>query len=196
MGESRKAAPKVSDIYRVRTDLAGGSGASQLSTMFFSSAAGETAAAAATAVSKFWLDLAPAISNLYTMTVEHDVFTIDQVTGQPTGIESTSPAARAGTDAGSALPWATQGLISWTTGTFVGGRQVRGRTFIPGPTENANNIGVPTGSYPGYLSTAITNLLTTTGVTLVIYSRKNHSAWPVLSGTGWSKWAELRSRRD
>jgi len=186
----------MSDIYRVRTALAGGSGSAQVSTMFFSSAGGETAQDAATAVSKLWLDLSNEIYIGYTMAPETDVFTIDPVTGEPTGIVSVTATARTGGDSTDPLPWMTQGLIRWTTGTFIAGRQVRGRTFIPGATEAWNTGGVPNTTYKTQLTTALTTFLTTVGVTPVIYSRHNHSAWPVINGSVWTKWAELRTRRD
>lgn len=186
----------MSDLYRVRTQLAGGSGASQVSTMFFSSAGSETAQDAATAVRTFWSGLADYISSAYTASVESDVFLIDQVTGEPTGIESVTVTPVACTQSSDALPWATQGLVRWTTGTFINGRQVRGRTFIPGPCESTNTAGVPTALYLSTVQSVAATFLSTTGVTPVIYSRKNHSGWPVLGRSTWNKWAELRSRRD
>jgi len=184
------------DIYRVRTALAGGSGAAQVSTMFFSSAASETAQDAATAVHDFWDDIKDVLYSGYTATVESDVYLIDQATGEPTGTVGVTVAAITCTGASDPLPWATQGLVRWTTGTFIGGRQVRGRTFLPGTLESCNTLGVPNSVYTGVVNPALATFLGTTGVTPVIYSRKNHSAWPIINANLWTKWAELRSRRD
>lgn len=184
------------DLYRVRTNLVGGSGSDQVSTMFFSSAASETAQDAATAVRTFWYDMRGKVTSAYTATVEPEVFLIDQATGEPTGIESTTTTPVSFTDGTDKLPWVVQGLVQWTTGTFIGGRQVRGRTYIPGVTGAGNTNGIPNSDYLTALNTAAATLLGTTGVTLVVYSRKNHSAWPVVSRNAWQKWAELRSRRD
>lgn len=184
------------DLYRVRTDFAGGSGAAQVSTMFFSKAGGETAQDAASAVRALWQALHDVIYTGYTIKVEDQVFLIDQVSGEPTGIESVSTTAVTTTGASDPLPWATQGLMRWTTGTFIGGRQVRGRTFIPGTLESCNTLGVPNATYSSIVVPAIATFLGTTGVTPVIWSRKNHSGWPIINGDLWSKWAELRSRRD
>jgi hypothetical protein len=132
----------------------------------------------------------------YVLNVDPEVFLIDQATGEPTGIESTSTAQVLGAQTADPLPWATQGLVRWTTGTFIGGRQVRGHTFIPGTTETDNTLGVPNSTYLTALDAAAATLIGTSGVTPVVYSRKNHSGWPIISRSTWTKWAELRSRRD
>lgn len=194
-GEKAGEAPMV-DLYRVRTNLVGGTGAAQVSTMFFSSAAGETAQDAATAVRTFWFTIKDRISNHYVMTVEPEVFLIDQSTGEPSGIAATTTTSVTGIQESTPLPWMTQGLIRWQTGVFVGGRQIRGRTFIPGTTTTDNLLGVPTSTYTSELNTAAAALLGTTGVTLLTYSRKNHTSFAVVSRNTWDKWAELRSRRD
>jgi hypothetical protein len=136
------------------------------------------------------------ISSSYTATVESEVFLIDQATGEPTGMESVTTTPVVCTQSSDPLPWQTQGLIRWTTGTFIGGRQVRGRTFIPGPCETCNTSGVPNSSYVPTLQSVAATFLGTSGVTPVIYSRVNHSAWPILGRSTWSKWAFLGSRRD
>lgn len=182
--------------FRVRTAIAGGSGGPQLSTMFFSNAGALTAQNAASAVRAFWNDCKGEISSAYVMTVEPEVYVLDTATGQPLSVVSTTTTAVAGTDGGDPLPWATQALIEWPTGIFLGGRQVRGRTFIPGPTESKNTNGVPNGVIIANLNTAASNLVNDVLSDFQIYSRKNGVIEQALAGSTWSKWAILTSRRQ
>lgn len=183
-------------IFRVRTNLVGGSGSSQVSTLYFSTTLGATAQDAADAVTQFWTDIKGKINTGYTMKVETEVYTIDLATGEPTSVEGVTSSLVTGTEATNPLPWATQGLIRWTTGTFLNGRQLLGHTYIPGPSEANNDTGTPRSDYQSTLTTAAGTLLGTAGVTLVAYSRRNHTAFPVIAGTTWDKWAVLRTRRD
>jgi hypothetical protein len=186
----------MATLYRVRTAIAGGSGASQLSTMYFGDVSPNTAQNAANAVHKFWDDLKGAISNAYTFQVEEDVYKIDEGTGQPVASYATSTSLVTGTPSGDPLPWATQGLCRWSTGVFIAGRQIAGRTFIPGMLESTNVAGVPDSVIKGAINTAASNLISDTLSEFRIYSRKNGVSEIVSGGAAWSKWAILTSRRD
>lgn len=170
----------MSNIWQVRTAITGGSGAAQVSTMFFDQAAGLTAQGAADAVHAFWDTLKTKIVNSYTFDVEPVVEDIDTATGSPTGLTAVTVASVSGTLVGDPNPWATQGLVSWRTGVFLAGREA----------------GVPQASYVAALNSAAATLATDPNSSLCIYSRKKRAIGVVSTGQAWTKWAILRSRRD
>ena len=78
----------------------------------------------------------------------------------------------------------------------MGGRQIRGHTFIPAPTEASNTTGSPIAAYVTRLQTAITNLVLATTPALEVYSVTHRQDELVISGVASPQWAVLRSRRD
>jgi hypothetical protein len=93
----------------------------------------------------------------------------------------------------------------------VGGRRLRGRTFVPAPVEGASiTNGIPSAAYRTALQNAADNMIGDPDVDLVIWSRPRaadpEAVPPVAaragshaivgSATTWAKWAVLRSRRD
>jgi len=183
-------------VFRVKTAISGGSGSAQLGTMFFEDDGVLTAQHAADAVHDFWDDLSAAISNTYTFAVEGAVDTIDLATGKATGTTAVSVASVPGGGSSPPLPWATQGLIEWRTGFYAGGREVRGRTFLPGMMEYYQTNGVPNAAGLAIFQTAADNLVGVITAQLQVYSRKHTLASGVTGATVWTKWAVLRSRRD
>lgn len=182
-------------MYRVRTGITGGPGGPFLSTMFFDVIGGLTAANANAAAGAFWTAIKAVSSSALTFTTESEVATVDIATGQVTGLLPVTPISVVGVDPADPLPFATQALIRWHTGVFTAGREIRGRTFVPGATEQYNVSGVPRADYKAALDAAATTLIGAVGAELMTYSRKNHDAAPVISGSTWSEWAVLRSRR-
>lgn len=183
-------------MYRVRTLLIGGNGGQQVTTMYFNPIGGLTAADAAAAVGVFWSNCKAVISNGYTMTVDSEVASIDIATGEVTGVESVTGASHTGTVSGDLLPGATQGLLRWRTGIFIGGKEVRGRTFIPGPTEAHNSAGRPDANYRGTVVGSANAMMALNNADFLIYSRKHHEAIAPPAWSCWTEWAELRSRRS
>lgn len=186
----------MSSMYRVKTQLVGGVGGDQLTTMYFDDSGTLTAQHAADAVRLFWNQVQPRISSQYTAFILPEVDTIDQSTGHPIGSTGTTTAPVVMGDAGDPLPWATQGLIEWSTGFYLGGRQVRGKTFIPGPTETWSTNGAPIAGYQSACAAAVTALIGDVLSDFGVYSRKNRQFISATSGSAWTKWAVLRSRRD
>lgn len=186
----------MSNIWRVRTIINGGSGASQLATHYFDQAAGGTAQAAANAVRSFWDSLKNNLHSSYTFQVDQAVEDIDVATGQPTGLTAVTAAVVTGADSSDPLPWATQGLAEWRTGVYLGGREIRGRTFIPGNVEENNVLGVPKAIFVAQITTSATTLASDPLSSLCVYSTKKRAIGVVTAGQGWDKWAVLRSRRD
>jgi len=182
--------------FRVRTTIAGGPGGTGLSTMYFETGGGLLAEDAADAVVGFWNDCKTAIVNDLTMSTETSVYVIDGPTGQPTGVETVTGGSISGTSSSDPAAWAQQGLIEWRTGNFIDGREIRGRTFIPGPSYDLGGNGVPTSLYKSKLQTAIDNFLGNGLIHFQVYSRTHHLAAEVVAASIWPKWAVLRSRRD
>jgi hypothetical protein len=87
------------------------------------------------------------------------------------------------------------GVVRQHTGLFIAGRELTGKIWIPGPTEDDNGVGIPTATYLSDIDTAYNaNLIA--GVTdLVVWSRKHFQFFTVTSGSVWSQWGSLRSRR-
>lgn len=183
------------NLYRVRTAITGGPGGNEVSTFFFDASSG-TAQDAADATRAFWNDVKGIILSSYLMTVEPLVYTIDSTSGQATGVTGTTTTPLAGQNFSQPLPPATQGLAAWHTGVFTGGREIQGKTFVPGPCEDGNDTGVPNGTYKTTLQTGATNLASAGPITFGIYSRKHHLFAQATSGSAWNQWAVLRSRRS
>lgn len=183
-------------MYRVQTTFSGtpvnGGGVQHF---YFSEPAG-TAAQAHSAVVTFWQGIANNMSNTLSFTVEGEVELVDEADGHVTGITSVSAVSGTGNLAGDILPPATQGLIRWRTGAFVDGREIRGRTFLPAMLEANSTLGVPlsaiTTSFTSYGSGLIANATSE----LLVYSRTLHASATVVTASTWTKWAQLRSRRD
>jgi len=182
-------------MYRVRTVFTGMQGAPWLNTLFFDDQAG-TAAQAVTAVGTFWSSVDGLIDSEVDWTTLADVETVASATGQVTGVTQTTPATGSGALAAEALPIATQGLVRWRTGIFAGGREIKGRTFIPGLTETANDNGKPTSAVVTAVNAAAAALISDANSALVIYTRANSAEATVISGSCWTEFAVLRSRRD
>jgi hypothetical protein len=169
--------------------------------MFFGELGG-TAQQAADAVRAFWASLASTLGNGVSAQVESDVAHIDENDGSLTGASATTTTAVAFTSSGEPLPFATQGLIRWTTGVVVNGRFLKGKTFVPAFTETNSTGGAPTAATLSSMSTAAQNLMADANSTLVVWHREtapgagDGEAVFVTGHTEWAKWAVLRSRRD
>lgn len=110
-----------------------------------------------------------------------------------------------GTSAGAQLPPSNQWLIRWRTGTYVTSEvagkpprthELRGRTFIPGPTVTTTSGGAPIAGDAAVLTTAAQALADDTSAQLMVWSPTHTLGVSVKTGTCWSKYAILRSRRD
>lgn len=184
-------------MIRVRTLWSGVAGAPLYTNHHFLGLLDASTAAAAVAnVEDFWNALEPSISSAFTYVIEGDVYEIAEASGEPTGVEVVTSVTGGGTNAGDGLPHANQGLISWSTGVFIAGRQLVGRTNVPGPTESSSNaLGVPLGPYVDALNAAAVAMLAS-APSLAVYSRTAGVAHAVIGGTGRDYFAILRSRRD
>ena len=184
-------------MIRVRSVLTGVAGAPYYTNHYFDAGGlGGQEQDAVDAVGDFWNAFDTSLDNALQINTDPEVPTINAVTGAITSSVATTPFFNQFASTGEALPPATQLLIRWTTPTFVSGRRLRGRTFIPGCTEDSNtSTGTPAAGFSTPVNAAVA-ALTGGAVALCIWSRTHGVAIPVSSGTYWSQWAILRSRRD
>lgn len=185
----------MAEMYRVNTVATGLSGGQLLSTHFFD-ASGGTAAQAKNAVNNFWIALRPVIASTVQMTVQGEVFQVEATTGDVVGVTTNASNTNSGTASGSPLPPANQGLLRNFTGAYVGGRQIRGRTYIWGTTDTAKIDGGTTAAYRTATQDAGNALIADATSIWVVWSRKNGVFAPVNGVSTWAEFGVQRSRRD
>lgn len=185
-------------MLRVTTRFAGPEGAPWFSTFHFAGTALPDAAEAVVSTELFWIELRTLIANNVQMTVGFDgVQDVDPSTGQTIAVHYPEERIVAGGGLGSALPQATQGLIRWRTGVFVAGREIRGRSFIPGLTSAAQAAtGNPGQSLIDAVEAAVPQVIASVDNGLGVYSRTRGQFESATAGTLWGEFAVLRSRRD
>jgi hypothetical protein len=205
MGQPERS--EVIMVHRVRTEMSSPQGGPYVSTMFFDSAA-LTAQDAADAVGAFWQAVDNLMSTGVAWAVNPEVSLLNAANGALIGVNGVTALAGVGVDASPPLPQANQMLIRWLTGTVVGGRVLRGRTFIPGMTEAAVTGGNVDGAWLEAADTAAEALVAVADAQLVIWHRptftdadppvnNNDGTTAVVTSTNtWAEFAILRSRRD
>jgi hypothetical protein len=167
-------------------------------TNHFFDGAGETAVGLQKdRVAAFWTALRSIMSNNCVITIEPEAVELSPTDGTLTGTVSSPAVVITGSGTGDRLPVATQGLIQWNTGVFIGGRRIVGKTYVPGIVEAANEFGVnPTASAQTTMNNAAIALLEPLDAPFGVWSRKNGVFVEATSGTVKPIWAVLRSRRN
>lgn len=187
------------DIARVRTVFTGVIGTPWYSNLFFAGPS-FTASTLTGLVSSFWTDLGSAMTNQVDWEVQTDIAIISDATGAITSVIAGAGASGSGATAGDPLPFMTQGLVNWRTGSFVAGREVRGKCYVPAPVETFNESdGTPVATYLDDLAAAANDLRTdanTAGNNLVVFSPTHNVSRAVSAISVKSAWAVMRSRRD
>ena len=181
-------------MLRTTTVMTGIAGSPYYSSFHFEGTLQAEADAAAAATRTFWDGVSSSISSLVTINVQDEVEVVDVASGQTTQVYQSPTTPVSGVPNTEIMPTYSQGLVRWLTGIYVGGRQLRGRTFIPGVVEAVSSGGVPAASYIADTLAAANALLGTSD--FGIYS-PTHGQF-VLGATAsvWDQWAVLRSRRD
>lgn len=185
-------------MLRVKTVLNGVQGSPWLSTMFFTGAVEDQAAAnaAVTAVGAFWTSVKAFQNNQVSFATQPQV-DVMLPAGEHTGAYATTPVTGTGAASQTILPPALNALCQWRTGTYVNSREVRGRTFIPGLTINQlGTNGSLTTSFIASMQTIVNALISASGPDFAVWDRTHAGIVPVTTGTPWASWAVLRSRRD
>jgi hypothetical protein len=184
-------------MLRLTTLMTGLAGAPYYSTQYFDGSTSGEAGAAEDALHNFWGSLVGFIASGLTMQILPEADVVDPATGLVTDtfpIVST-PIVSTGN---APLPKATQGLLRLRTGTFIAGRRIQGRIFIPAMANDSQLGGIPSTAFLAALNGAGATLLTDAAPAggLVVYSRKNLERGEVTSTSAWTQFAVLRSRRD
>lgn len=205
-------------MQRVTTTIAGntvvGGGVNE---MYFSSAGAALPADAIDCVHDFYDALKAIMHSSTVFTISGIVEEVDEITGDVTGVTSQTGSSVTGTSGTDPASGQLQGLIQWRTGGYHDGREVRGRTFLPGMLSGRSAAGVPDATALTAM-TAAAAAVTGHTATHVIWRRprlhRDQLGVPgqpgyraelaardglfeaTITGTPWTKWAVLRSRRD
>jgi hypothetical protein len=182
-------------MLRVDTQITGTVGGPFFSTNYFNGNTQGVADDASAAVRTFWNAIQANMLGPATITVQDVVTQVNITTGDPEAIFSVTNTAITLGGSGTYLPWGIQAVCNWRTGVFVGGREIRGKTYIPLLTEGNNTNGYPDSSLLGTVNTAMAALIADAGNELVVWSKKNGIAQPVVSGAMSQNWGLLHSRK-
>lgn len=184
------------NMYRCRVIHTGVPGGPYYYTGYFDATLGGTASDASGAWWTFASNTAGSLPTASVISKDTTVQTVDSVTGDIVAETSVGPASVTGTNTGELLPPMTQFLVSWRTGAYENGRQVRGRTNIGAMFETYNDgQGVPNTTVTSTYASKASMLLAFNTAPFVIYSKKNGTFYKATSATMPTKWAVLRSRR-
>lgn len=181
-------------VWRVRTEFVGVQGSPWLSTLTFGTV--NSAQQSVNAMGVFW----QAVDNLMhpdvTWRTLPDVDEIG-VGGELIGVESTTPVTGAGTASGDRLPAVVQALVTWRTGAIIGGRELKGRTFIPGIVEAQNTAdGTLVSGAITVLQNAADALIADVNSALSVWSPTHGEVRLATVAAVRDQWFVLRSRRD
>lgn len=184
-------------VARVRTVFTGVAGAPAYSNLYFDDD-GTAAGVYQTAAFTMWSTVKDLIDPRVTLTMVNPIPIIETTTGQVVSVVTGDGGTVLCTSSGDPLPPATSGLVQFHTGEFQGGRETRGRCFVPFPTEGQNTAGLPTAGYKSELVAAFETMNGSSGANGAhcVYSRANHDFKLVTDYAVWDQWASLRSRRD
>ena len=200
----------MGDIWHIRTTLTGIRGLPGVSSMFWQVTNDEVGPDverspedAKNRVADFWNEALAAhgltgLANDLTATTSGNLIRMDSATGEVIGVDDGGDdVVHGGNATAPLLPMSNQLLVQWRTGHFVGSRELHGRNFIPGATQDSMTDGRVSASQIGHLQTAI-DAIVDTG--LIVWSRpkpgRAGSFARTTSGSCWTEFAVLRSRRD
>jgi hypothetical protein len=180
---------------RYRSLFSGLGGSPAVTTMWFDPAEGLNPQDLSDRVAAFWLEFNTILANNLSIQVDSIVDSVDSDTGEVTSSTGVTPhAAIAGGNGSDALPWADQVLVQLRTGVRFGGRELRGRMFIPGFTEEAINDGQVHPTTAAAVQSAAQDLADEADQ--VVYSPTKREFADVSTTDVWNQFAVLRSRRD
>lgn len=129
-----------------------------------------------------------------TITLDPVVNLVDVLTGDTTGSVLLPGFTRQGAFGVVEAPAGICLLARWRTGVYVGGREIRGRSFFSGLGDIAGSEGTPDAA-PYLTASQAVDTLVSAG-DLVVYSPTRGVAAPVTDGQIWNRFALMRSRRD
>lgn len=148
----------------------------------------------------FWTDVATQLHSGYTWSIDTEGRSIAPSTGKTTGVWQHPQAltGNGGVGVGGPVGNASMVLFQWRTGVYLNGREVRGRTFVPGLSFERTVGGElsPT-ARNGLKNAALTHLVDPS--ILQIWSRPRGTTpgtvHDVTNAGVWNELAVLRGRR-
>lgn len=187
----------MASVREITTEWTLPSGAGHLSVMYFSTT--PSVASQRTALHTFWTAVKALQSTTTIYVISTDGRELDEGTGLLTAAWSEGSVKNGAGGSGSVpVPDATQGLLQWRTNAIVGGRFLRGRTFVPGLGIGQTALGNILPAAATTLNTAATALIAS-GADLKVWHRPVAGSGgltdSVTSATVWSELAVLRRRR-
>lgn len=183
-------------MLRVLTTFTGVTGSPWTNATFWTGADNQTGADnAVAAVGAFWGAVDALMGTAVLWSTDPEVAQLTTA-GERTGGFVTTPQSGAGALSTDLLPIQTQALVRLLTGSFINGRQVRGKINVPGLTETANTLGLLASASRTTIQTAADTLIATASPAFSIWSRKNATAVAVDTASVSQTWAVRRSRRD
>lgn len=167
----------MATILRTRGTLSVNGGAAQaLVTHYWDSTGAAIGALATESVARVraaWVAAGGAIGSACIWTPVTTVDEIDEATGAIVNqVAAATPAAVTFSGAGNYLPLQTQGIVQYSTGLFIAGRRVRGRSYIPGIVTTFSTAG---GQPTAALITALSNFGAALGTTIL--TATNQRVW-------------------
>lgn len=184
----------MATIRRVRTVFEGVAGAPYYHSLYWPFVVSTEDAVSQT--SDFWDVCNGVMDASCTYNTDGVVVNIDATSGEPIGADVVDGIPGAGQVSGEILSTALQVLISTRTGVYVGGREIRGRTFVPAlPVALTVDGVVDPGTVTG-LSDDLATWLGGLADPPVCWSRAHGQAATISAMTVWGQFAVLRSRRD
>jgi hypothetical protein len=208
---------RVNRVYRTTATIAGAAAQGGGSQEFYWTTFGGTQQDFIDAHVGWWNALKAYVASGTTISVQGEIEELDHTNGELIGITAATGATISCTGSGGMLPPHVQGLVRWRTGVYHDGREIRGRTFIPGQCVSLASGGAPVIGMITPVNAACAALITSPAQ-LVIWRRERQlrpaqgtpglpgylpelphrfgQFQEVLTGTMWDKFAILRSRRD
>lgn len=184
-------------IQRVRSIITGVAGSPRYSNLYFQGPDSPDEDLV-DAVESMWDAAKARIDDSLTITILGAVTVLDSATGDVIAVGGFSDRTVTSTGTGGALPFATCGLARFRTGEYVGGREIRGRMYLPYPPMADMSGGKPTSSYiddwQGAFETM--NSLDEANGAWCVWSRKHGQNALVKNFDVWNNFAVLRSQRD
>lgn len=187
----------MATLERVRTVFTGVAGTPWYSNMYFDNGVGE-AGLYVEFVLDFWTTVANSIYSSVDFVVEDAVVIIEDTTGEIVGAGTGEGGGGSGQSGMDPVPYATQLQINWLTGVYLGGRQLRGKTYVPGLTESSYTLGLVSAGARTIVQGAADELIGSGGANgaFRVYSPTRGTSAVIDSATIPNKPAVLRSRRD
>nr|CRY94142.1 hypothetical protein [uncultured prokaryote] len=151
-------------------------------------------------LSLFWGGISDRLANSTTWSIDRTGREFNEATGQTTGlwVDTTLQEGTGSGNPGSPVPNAAMALVRWRTGTYRLGREVRGRTFIPGfANDEVANGQLSPAAMTALIGAAAFYIGSNPG--LMIWSRPKvgtpGAAFPVTTAEIWGEFATQRKRR-